>query len=124
MSLSLGRAGRSVAIAALLSVLSLQSCVSRDIEVKTPPFATLPDGTYRGSYASGLVKATVDVRLAGGRIEQVTIVSHKCGKGKPAEAIVDDVVSRQSLEVDAVSGATASSRVILKAVEVALTRGR
>ncbi len=124
MSFPFGRAGRSLAFAVLLTAISLQACMSRDVEVKTPPFSSLPDGTYRGSYSSGLVKATVDVNLAGGRIQQVAIVSHKCGKGKPAEAIVNDVVSRQSLDVDVVSGATTSSRVILKAIEVALTRGR
>jgi len=41
-------------------------------------------------------------------------------KGKPAEAIVDSVVAAQSLQVDIVSGATLSSKCILKAIEVAL----
>ena len=109
-------------IAALMTAVSLQSCVAPKIVVKTPDFPSLPDGTYRGSYDGGLVKATVDVHIATGCIEKVTIVSHKCGLGKPAEAIVDDVVRRQSLDVDVVSGATRSSKVILKAIEIALTR--
>lgn len=45
------------------------------------------------------------------------------GIGKPAEAIVEDIVENQSIEVDAVSGATNSSRVIMKACENAL-RGK
>ncbi len=108
-------------VMALAIAASLGSCVSKPIEVKTPDFASLPDGVYRGAFAGGIVKATVDVTMTGGRIERVAIVSHRCGKGRPAEAIVADVVGRQSLEVDAVSGATRSSMVILKAIELALT---
>jgi uncharacterized protein with FMN-binding domain len=106
---------------ALMTAFVLQSCVSSKIDIKTPEFASIPDGTYRGRFDGGLVKATVDVLMAGGRIEKVTIVSHRCGRGKPAERIVDDVVRSQSLDVDAVSGATRSSMVILKAIETALT---
>jgi uncharacterized protein with FMN-binding domain len=105
-----------------LLILLMVSCATRSIDVKTPDFASIPDGTYRGYFDGGLVKATVDALMASGRIENVTIVSHKCGKGKPAEVIVNEVVRRQKLEVDAVSGATRSSKVILKAIEVALTR--
>jgi uncharacterized protein with FMN-binding domain len=108
-------------LAVLTTAISFQSCVTSHIDVKTPDFARLPDGTYRGHFDGGLVKATVDVVMAGGRIQKVTIVSHRCGRGRPAEVIVNDVVRRQSLEVDAISGATRSSKVILKAIEVALT---
>jgi len=37
--------------------------------------------------------------------------------------IVDSVIENQSLDVDAISGATYSSKVILKAIENALARG-
>ena len=110
------------ALAALLAAVFLQACATKPIEVKTPDFASLPDGTYRGSYDGGMVKAVVDVLVAGGRIEKVTIVSHRNGMGTPAEVIVDDVVRAQSLEVDTISGATRSSKVILKAIEEALTQ--
>ncbi len=109
-------------LGAMVVLCFVQSCASSDIDVQTPNFTGLPDGAYTGSFDGGLVKATVNVAIAGGRIEKVTIVSHKCGKGKPAEVIVNDVVKRQSLDVDAVSGATRSSKVILKAIEVALTQ--
>ena len=47
--------------------------------------------------------------------------SKKYDKGKPAKAIVPKIVDAQSLEVDAVAGATNSSKVIKKAIENALT---
>ncbi len=121
-SKTLVRSARLVLImTAFVTAVSFQACTTSPIDVETPDFASLPDGTYRGSCDGGLVQATVDVLMAGGRMEKVTIVRHRCGKGKPAEAIVNDVVREQSLDVDAISGATRSSMVILKAIETALT---
>ena len=46
------------------------------------------------------------------------------GKGSQAEKIVNEVVNKQSLDVDLVSGATISSKVIIKSVENALSNGK
>lgn len=53
----------------------------------------------------------------------IKIIEHENGLGSKAEKIVDDVISRQSLKVDAVSGAAASSKCIIKAIEDALQCG-
>lgn len=53
----------------------------------------------------------------------IKIIEHENGLGGKAEKIVDDVISRQSLEVDALSGATVSSKYIIKAIENALQSG-
>lgn len=50
----------------------------------------------------------------------ITILQHDNGLGSTAESIVNDVVQEQSLDIDAVSGATVSSKYILKAVENAI----
>ncbi|MDF2943001.1 MAG: uncharacterized protein K0S01_1859 [Herbinix sp.] len=83
--------------------------------------ATVEDGTYTGSEDGGLVKASVEVNVKDHVITQVTILSHECGLGKPAEAIVEDIVQNNSLQVDAISGATYSSDVIRMAAYHALT---
>jgi uncharacterized protein with FMN-binding domain len=54
------------------------------------------------------------------KIEYIELVKHKNGRGGPAEIIPIKVVEAQSLDVDIVSGATSSSKVILKAIENAL----
>ena len=72
----------------------------------------IEDGTYTGSEDGGIIKVTVDVSIKDHIIQGITIVKHDCGKGKPAEVIVDDIVEKNSLEVDAISGATLSSNVI------------
>jgi uncharacterized protein with FMN-binding domain len=70
------------------------------------------------------VSATVEVIIEGGRIEDIRLLDHGNGMEQPAEAIIEDVVEDQSLDVDSVSGATYSSRVILKAIEATLIEAR
>lgn len=82
----------------------------------------LDDGYYEGSFGAGIVSATVRVAVSGHEIKSIEIVKHNNGRGKPAEAITASVIENQSVEVDVISGATYSSKVILKAIENALNR--
>lgn len=84
----------------------------------------MADGTYAGSCDNGLVKVRLEVVIENHAITQVRLLKHDNGLGSAAEAITDTVVQRQSVEVDAISGATMSSKTILKAVETALTEGK
>jgi len=79
------------------------------------------DGNYSGNEDGGIVEVTVDVTVKDHKITNITIVKHENGKGKPAEVIVNDIIKNNSVEVDAISGATYSSDVIKKAVYNALT---
>jgi uncharacterized protein with FMN-binding domain len=95
----------------------------KDIAVYTQDARETPDGTYEGSYELPPVKVTVRVSALDGIITDIAILEHQNGLGGKAERIVDDVLERQSLDVDAVSGATASSKAILKAIENAIRSG-
>ena len=53
-------------------------------------------------------------------LQNIRILEHKNGRGQAAEAIVDQMLAEQRVDVDAVSGATNSSKVLQKAVEQAL----
>jgi uncharacterized protein with FMN-binding domain len=86
-------------------------------------FSVVKDGTYEGEQKGMPVSAKVTVTVKSGRLESVTVLKHTHGPGKGAEAIIDRVIAAQSLTVDAVSGATSSSRVMLKAIETALEKG-
>jgi uncharacterized protein with FMN-binding domain len=85
---------------------------------------TLADGVYTGSYSVFPVSAKVSVTAKDHRITAIDLVEHKNGQGAGAEAIPGEVLKAQSLQVDSVSGATYSSKVILKAIENALLGGR
>ncbi|MFP4362259.1 MAG: FMN-binding protein [Spirochaetia bacterium] len=115
-----------VLYALALSVLLFPSCVFfemseiTEMEVTTPDYSSVEDGTYSGSYDASMVKVSLKVGLADSRIRNIDILSHDCGQGRPAEAITESVIREQSLEVDTVSGATASSKAILMAIRNAL----
>lgn len=85
--------------------------------------AGVPDGTYTGECDTGFVYARVQVTVRGGVLEDITILEHKNGRGAPAETVIDEMVRRQSVYVDTVSGATNSSLVLEKAAENALLQG-
>ena len=53
----------------------------------------------------------------------IELTEHQNGRGTPAEAILEEMLREQTTDVDAVSGATCSSRVIRKAVEEARAKG-
>lgn len=81
----------------------------------------LADGVYEGECDNGLVFVRVEVEVLNHAIANVRILEHRNGMGQAAESIVNSVTSRQSVEVDTVSGATFSSRTILNAIENALS---
>jgi len=107
-----------------LSVLAIIGCSSnKSVTATMPNLNSIPDGVYRGSYSmSGTpVKATVDVTVRSHRITAIEIVQHNSSaRGKNGEAIIDSIIQHQRLDVDVISGATGSSKTLLKAVENAL----
>lgn len=114
---------------ALTAALLLGGCealkkaeAAKKMEISSPPIERLADGIYAGSHDAGLTKVKLEATVRGGRITSIQILEHQNGKGEKAEAITEEIIREQSLEVDVVSGATISSKSILKAAENALTR--
>lgn len=93
----------------------------KKIPVTDVDLTQVSDGTYKGSYSYSPVSAEVEVTVKDHKITKIDILSHDTGFGKKAEAITGEVIEKGTLKVDAVSGATHSSIVILKAIENALT---
>lgn len=93
------------------------------IQITGVDLSVIPDGTYEGSCETLMVSADVKVTVKDHQITDIQLVRHNNGKGASAEVIPQKIIEAQSLEVDIVSGATSSSKVILKAVKNALTRG-
>lgn len=94
--------------------------VMSEVTVNPVDFRVLEDGVYQGTFDARLVSATVSVKVANGDVTEIDFLKHKFKRGKPAEAILDAVINKQSLEVDTITGATNSSKTILKAIENAL----
>jgi len=108
---------------ALLVIALLWSCAETPITGSPLEHARLKDGTYQGSYRGGPNKARVTVIVKDRKIAQITIDAHQAWRGKKAEVpVVARIIAAQSTRVDAVSGATNSSRVIMNAVQKALEK--
>ena len=80
------------------------------------------DGTHIGTGEGYNGTITVAVRIADGQITGVTVVSTSDDSSywQSATAIIDEVVEKQSVDVDSVSGATYSSKGLKEAISNAL----
>ncbi len=85
--------------------------------------ARLTDGIYEGQFKVGPNYAEVKVTIEGQKIVHIEIVKHDAWKGKKAEPIIPQrIIEKQSTDVDAVTGATNSSHVIMNAVQKAIEK--
>ncbi len=96
-------------------VMKIQS-----IEIESMTADGIPDGSYIGDYDAGYIYAKVQVDVVNEQITEVIILEHRNERGESAGTIVEQMVINQNLQVDAISGATNSSLVIMKAAENAL----
>lgn len=81
------------------------------------------DGTYEGTAETPLVKVTVEVTVQKHALREIRLLRHENGQGAPAEAMLPEMLSRNTSKVDSVSGATLSSKAIRAAVRNALAKG-
>lgn len=90
------------------------------LEIGSVDLNSVDDGEYIGICQNKILLAVVRVNVKGHKITNIEILEHKTSYMEQAKQIADDVCSRQSLNVDAVSGATLTSDTVLKAIESAL----
>lgn len=109
-------------IRSLIDLKNYQKQVN-DIAISEVDLNKVPDGTYTGKSDVLWVGAEVKVTVKDHKITAIDLVNHRNERGASAEVLPAKVVEAQSLKVDIVSGATASSKNILKAVENALESG-
>ena len=81
------------------------------------------DGTFEGTAETPLVKVTVEVTVQDHAIREIKLLRHENGQGAPAEAMLPEMLSRNTSEVDTISGATLSGKAIRAAVRDALAKG-
>jgi len=116
---------KAILIGFICIVVLSCSTAYKTLTAKMPDLTSKTDGIYRGNYdLSGTpVNVVLDVTIQNHKISKIEIVKHICSPiGKKAEKIIDQIIAAQNLDVDVVSGATASSKSIIKAVENALQR--
>ena len=94
-------------------------------------FANLKDGEYTGHYEGGMYKwrtGTVKIVVESGKLVSVKLIESAEidpeQKNVDYVELLDRVIGAQSFEVDVISGASLTSRALLKAVEDALAKAR
>jgi len=114
-----------ISISVFMFALVICSCTTKfsDANAFLPDLNYIENGIYRGAYKlpNSPLSATVDVTVQNHILTAIELVEHSCSPiGKKAEGIIERIIRKQSLDVDVVTGATSSSKTILKAVENAL----
>jgi len=102
----------------LFATAGLQEALN--LPLKTVDLAGAADGVYSGAYENGRWTNHVEVTLKDHAITAVQPTDTATGREQIVADLSAEVIAAQSPDVDAVAGATASSRSFLKAVEAAL----
>ncbi len=107
----------------LIGAMLLTGCQTAPMLGAPVDSARLTDGTYEGSYRGGPNKAVVKVTIKDHAIADIEVLENQAWRGKKAaKPIVQRIIAQQSTRVDAVSGATNSSNVIMNAVQNAIEK--
>ena len=116
---------------ALLLIAHIVFCVTglgeykRDvaaISFSDPEISAVANSEYTGECDVGYIFAKVKVTVSDGTITSIELLEHRNERGKAGEGVIDEILYEQHTDVDAVSGATNSSKVIKMAVENALKK--
>ena len=111
----------------LFMIISCQVMVNNAVKsVDSRPIVDIndvKDGVYFGKEEAPLVSVEVNVTVKDKRIVDIALLRHENGMGEKAEEMIPEMIKNNTSEVDIVSGATLSSKVIRAAVRNALSQG-
>ena len=89
-------------------------------EITIPDLSEKPDGVYSGSFSDFILRVDVKVTLKDQQIIEVETERLRAGWGYEARETPQIIIKAQSPLVDAVSGATGTSKCFMIAVHKAL----
>lgn len=93
----------------------------RDMEFQDVDLNQVADGEYRGEFGYGSNMYAVEVIVKDRKIVAIEVINNRDSEhAKKAEGVIQKVIDAQSVQVDVVTGATTTSKAILKAIENAL----
>ena len=94
---------------------------AKSLEISNIDLTQLTDGEYTGSYENGRFSSDVEVTIKDHEIVEINRISERSDpQASVYEEIIDAVISEQKVDIDTVSGATATTNALLKAIEDAL----
>lgn len=113
-----------IVFAIVIPQLESRYAYVREMPIQAIDFSRIDDGTYEGDFAYGdftyAVSAVVQNHTL---IDARTIHNRTTRHATMAEEVLQRVIQNQSMEVDVITGATTTSKALLKALEEALNKG-
>jgi uncharacterized protein with FMN-binding domain len=111
-----------IGIMMIYSVLGLNEV--KKLNIERIDLMKVPDGTFTGIYDNYRWSNKVKVTVTAHRITEIKPIKIQDGRADLVRNLSQKVLEQQSPAVDVISGATASSKGFLRAVEIALKRGK
>ncbi|KPA09926.1 FMN-binding domain protein [Candidatus Magnetomorum sp. HK-1] len=100
----------------------------REMPINDIDLSQLQDGTYTGDFTYGFLGVdftyAVETTIQSNRITDIRVTNNRnTNHAKQAEGVIPRVIEAQSPNVDAHTGATTTSKALLKAIERSLVKG-
>ena len=87
----------------------------------------LKDGTYQGEAKGFAAKIITEVKVTEGKLISIQVIEHQESKGWYEEVFMvlpREMIEKQRLYVDGISGATKTSKGLIKSVENAIKKAQ
>lgn len=121
-------AGVGLAGASGIAKLQKEHKEAKNLPLNSINFNRLKDGTYIGEYEGGMYQwrtNRIQVIVTGGKVSDIKVLEHKENQSAEfLDKLFGRVINSQSLQVDAISGATLTSKAYLQGVENALKQAQ
>ena len=112
----------------MMIVFLLIGCASqemirvRQMDIQNVNASNIRNGEYIGSFSYGGFEYLVKTIVNGHKIIDIEILQNRDTRhAKRAEGVLSEILKEQTPDVDAISGATTTSKALMKAVENSLT---
>jgi uncharacterized protein with FMN-binding domain len=93
----------------------------RALEISSPDLKQIPDGVYQGAETYAGFVYVVEVSIENHLIKSLDILENRDSPyARYAEGIIPRILTQQSPNVDGITGATTTSKCLMKALESAL----
>jgi uncharacterized protein with FMN-binding domain len=116
----------SLIVLAFLGISWLQKDLSatKDLVVPMIDMDEVQDGTYLGKYENGRFSTSIEVVVSDHIITEVNVIDDVTFKKEDVtQSLIDQVIQHNGLDVDGISGATATVNAYLMAIHNALNQG-
>ncbi|MGI6083396.1 MAG: FMN-binding protein [Limnochordia bacterium] len=107
-----------------LLLMAGQSSI-KELSVEEIDFTALRDGVYAGWFEGGRWSNGVEMTVTEGQVVAIEVTKDmRFSLDKARQEVIDRVLRAQSLQIDAVAGATVTTKAYLKAMEDALSHAK